>query len=270
MRPLASPMWEALPEHMAERIQASLRAGLDMWDRSKRCRLFFRADDIAVPGNQLTRLMALFVEYQAPLCLAVVPAWLTRQRWRCLEALARGNASLFCWHQHGWRHANHEKTGKKQEFGPGRSKARIRADLCQGRDRLKSLMGASFVPVFTPPWNRCSPETLAQLKPSGFLGVSRRTGASPPAPPDLPDLSVNVDLHTRKEPDPASAWQALFKEIAEGIGSGTCGIMIHHRRMNPAGFLFLESLLKVLSLEKGIRLCRFQDMMHGRIVDPVK
>jgi len=255
------PMWQSPPQDAAAGIDRRIAAALDARDPKSPCTVFFRADDIAVPGKQLAGLMALFTKHRCPLCLAVVPAWLTRPRWRGLKLLGKKEPSLWCWHQHGWRHANHEREGKKQEFGPGRTTAQIRLDLGKGRDRLQSIMGASFAPVFTPPWNRCSMDTLGQLEPNGFQAVSRGLGASSNTLPGLPDLFVNVDLHTRKALDPASAWASLFSDIKQAVSKNYCGFMIHHRQMNDAAFSFLDALLAALKAKREIRICGFADLL---------
>jgi len=263
MTPSASAMWRHLPGHMGKEIEERVAKALGKRDGNTPCTVFFRADDVAVPGKQLARLMALFIKFGAPLCLAVVPAWLTRQRWRSLSGLGQRSPSLWCWHQHGWRHANHEKEGRKQEFGPSRSTAQIAADLRHGQERLQSIMGEAFVPIFTPPWNRCSNEALGQLRSNGFQAVSRSRGQKPAALPGLPDLFVNVDLHTRKEPDPRSAWASLFRDMEAALSQNYCGIMIHHRLMNDAAYQFLESLLGILKARREIHLCRFEDVLDG-------
>jgi len=226
-------------------------------------RIFFRADDIAVPGPRFTRLMDVFSRYQVPLCLAVVPAWLTPPRWQALQAAGKNAASLWCWHQHGWRHVNHERQGKKQEFGPGRSLDRIAGDIQHGRQRLQDLMGTRFYPVFTPPWNRCDARTLEVLKKMDFAAVSRSQGSAAPVSPGLPDYYINVDLHTRREKDPAAGWQNLFAELRQAIASNHCGIMIHHRMMNEAAFDFMEMLLKILAESHRLQPVHFRDLARA-------
>ena len=206
--------------------------------------VFFRADDVAVPGKQFQELVHVFDRYQVPLSMSVVPAWLTEARWKGIERLCRKNSTLWCFYQHGWRHMNHEPTGKNYEFGPARSLAAIEQDLRRGRERLTGLMKNAFYPAFTPPWNRCSKETLVVLKTAGYRALSRSEGAFPPAPVGMPDFQINVDLHTRKERTAALGWKNLYQEIAEAITDGFCGIMIHHQRMNEHALAFLDGLLK--------------------------
>jgi peptidoglycan/xylan/chitin deacetylase (PgdA/CDA1 family) len=160
MQDNVSKLWQRLPSDIVSKIERCLAADCEQRSQRGDAYIFFRADDIAVPGKQFAHLLEVFSQNRVPLCLAVVPAWLTRQRWRVLKNIAQNTASRWCWHQHGWRHVNHEIDGKKQEFGPVRSRADLEHDIRRGRQRLESLLGQSFYPVFTPPWNRCDQKTL--------------------------------------------------------------------------------------------------------------
>ena len=241
-----------IPDHLDQTLQEILdRAGLS--------RVFFRADDIGVLSKNFIRMMDLFIKYRMPLCLAVVPAWLTRQRWDALAPYVK-QGDLFCWHMHGYAHKNHETQGKKQEFGPARPSEALFRDLSRGRTRLASIMGNVFTPVFTPPWNRCCLEAMEHLKALKFKAVSRSMGNLPVAPEGLKEISVHADLHTRKDKDASSGWTALFKELETGFTTGCCGIMLHHMRMNDSAFLFLEHLLYRLSSRKNIQRVQYQDL----------
>jgi len=211
-------------------------------------------------------MMDLFSTYGLPLSLAVVPAFLTRERWRYLNGFEKKNPSRWCWHQHGWRHVNHETEGKKQEFGGGRPISKIENDLIRGKERLEMLMGDRFYPIFTPPWNRCSSGTLKLLKALNFAAVSRSRGSRPPPCRGLPDYYVNVDLHTRREAKPAAAWENLFAELKEAVASNYCGIMIHHRMMNDAAFDFIELLIKTLIGNRSLQPVHFKDLAENRVL----
>ncbi len=77
--------------------------------------------------------------------------------------------------------------------------AALHRDLDRGRQRLESLMGDRFFPVFTPPWNRCTVAVLRHLRQRGYAAVSRSRGSRPASPRGLADLAVDIDLHTRKD-----------------------------------------------------------------------
>ena len=256
-----SALWQMLPTDLSARMDLCVSAALEKLDPKDPGHVFFRADDVAAPGPNLVRLMDLFTRHRTPLCLAVVPTWLTRTRWQHLKRLGKKSPSLWCWHQHGWRHVNHEPEGKKQEFGPSRSSLQIRDDLLRGRYRLQTLMGESFSPVFTPPWNRCDQDTLDLLKELNYQAVSRSQRQGPPSPVGLPDFAVGVDLHTRKEDDPLLGWEGLFSELGSRLSQSPCGIMIHHQRMNEAAFVFLDRLIQALIKPRRLHLVHFADLL---------
>jgi hypothetical protein len=222
---------------------------------------FFRADDVGVPSQNFFALIETFARRRMVLCLAVVPAWLTRSRWEAVRRCTDPHSHLWCWHQHGWNHANHERTGKKCEFGPSRSAGDLRSDLRRGRQRLETIMGAEFSPFFTPPWNRCSSAVLDLLLQLGFHGVSR-SGGEQKTPAPLPDCFINVDLHTRKEPDPASSLDNLCSEFERAIRCGHLGIMLHHQRMNDGAFAVLDGLLAVIAAEPRLQPVDFNHFIE--------
>ena len=261
MKPFLSVIWRRLPSDIATRIETCIKEACTHLTDAAPGAVYFRADDVAVPGRQYYRMMELFAKYRAPLSIAVVPAWLTPHRWDALQKTDLPFSSIWCWHQHGWRHLNHVKEGRNQEFGPGRLLSDIKHDLLKGRQRLQNILGHHFYPVFTPPWNRCSLETLLSLKEFGYHAVSRNFGALPPPPENLPDLCVDVDLHTRKDKDPPSGWGRLFKSLKKDISSGRCGIVLHHQKMNAAAFDFLDMLLNTLNQSKMIELVNFKDLL---------
>ena len=234
---------------------------------NRQCDLFFRADDIGVPSENIRQLLALFARYQTPLALAVVPAWLTAPQWRELHRFGGNNDRLWCWHQHGWQHKNHTGQGKKAEFGDNRTSKALRRDIQAGRQRLEALLSDELQPLFTPPWNRCGTKTLELLPRLGFKALSRDTGSRPEAPPGLTEWPVNVDLHTRKEPDPQTGYDRLMADVEAGVASGVCGIMIHHDLMNSAAFYFLKQLLEVVTTHAGIRLVSLSRCLKGQMQD---
>jgi peptidoglycan/xylan/chitin deacetylase (PgdA/CDA1 family) len=242
----SSSLYRRVPldiEHLLHRCLEEAAAKLQ---EDARVIVFFRADDIGVPGERFTKLVDLFRRKRFPLTLSVVPAWLTRPRWQQLQDLCGKDQRLWCWTQHGWRHVNHEPRGKKLEFGPSRTASRKREDLWLGFHRLREIMGEVFVPAFTPPWNRCDQQTLNALQGLGFQALSRNSGAQPPAPAKISEYSVSVDLHTRKELDDSHGWRNLCEELRDNLANGFCGIMLHHQRMNHGAFVFLELLLDKL------------------------
>jgi peptidoglycan/xylan/chitin deacetylase (PgdA/CDA1 family) len=260
-----SSIWKSLPKDIFSRLEDCINILPKSVSQSGDIFLFFRADDVAVPSENFSRLLSLFYQYQIPLSLAVVPAWLTPQRWGQLKTLTGDISSLWCWHQHGWRHVNHSEKGKKHEFGRSRSSSQIKIDLKNGMDRLKNIMGENFYPIFTPPWNRCDNNTLKQLKSLKFKAISRSSGNNPKKPLEIAEYNVNVDLHTRKEKDPEKGWDNLFEELRQAISHGMCGVMIHHQLMNDHAFVFIESLFKVLLNNSETKTVHLKDLAENNI-----
>lgn len=209
---------------------------------------FFRADDVAVPGEKCAGMLGLFLRHNVPLWPALVPAWLHEEHWRVLRAQSR-DSGLFVWHQHGWLHRNHQVWGKKSEFGSDRALAHKRSDLLKGRERLDTLLRNRFTPIFTPPWNRMDAGTMRIISDLGYGALSgdhklaRLAATLPPNHGALPVHSIQVDLHTRRETDDQTALDGLLREFAAGVAAGCVGVMLHHQRMNGQSFAFLDRLL---------------------------
>ena len=251
-------LYRNFPGDGLQRIKDTLSAALDRSTFPLSLPVLFRADDIAVLSPNFLRMLYLFQTYQLPLCLAVVPTWLTQTRWKAIKSHIDTESSLWCWHQHGWNHTNHQSTGKKCEFGTARSRSAITDDLSRGKDRLRTIVGSDFSPFFTPPWNRCSDETLLILAEQGFSGVSRSRGEQGKKAP-LEDFFVNVDLHTRKEPDCDSALEALCDDLRLAVEQHYVSIMIHHQLMNDSAFELLELLLALMAENSNFRVCTFNE-----------
>lgn len=243
------------------RISKAIERGCAQIENSQPVNVFFRADDVGVPSRLFHELITLFSKHKLPLCLAVVPSWISVQRYSGLREITGNDDTLWCWHQHGRLHKNFEIEGKKQEFGPGRDYETILYHLQQGKERLISILRNSFDPFFTPPWNRCSIDTAKALLAEGFQAVSRSQGAQPDVTAFLPDIQVNVDLHTRKETDPETSMKNLLNEIETALSSGQCGIMIHHQRMNRRAFLLLDRILHHLARRRDINPVLFRDLV---------
>jgi predicted glycosyltransferase len=206
---------------------------------------FFRDDDAGPMDDALLRLVDLFQLYRLPLDLAVVPAALDPDLALLLRDLARVEPGLLGLHQHGFDHANHEATGRKCEFGPSRGAAVQQRDLAAGRARLATLLGVRVDPFFTPPWNRCTQDTVDALVTLGFTMLSRDRGATPFATAGLHELPVDVDwVKLARGAEPVEAAERIAAAITE---HGSAGIMLHHAAMTEEQFVSLERLLACFS-----------------------
>ncbi len=202
---------------------APLRAALG--ERRAPVDVFVRDDDAGRADVQLFRLLDVFESHAAPLDLAVIPAALQPQTADDLRRRRARWAGL-SFHQHGYAHVNHEHEGRKCEFGPARGLARQQADIRMGKDRLAALLGA-VDPIFTPPWNRCTQETVSALEREGFRALSREAKAAPLSLHTLYHLPVSIDWR-RWRGDLRETSRDAAAAMAEQIASGArkVGLML--------------------------------------------
>jgi hypothetical protein len=227
--------------------------------------IFFRADDIGAGGRAFEALCHLFRHHSVPLAMAVVPAWLSATRSEQLFRYAPLDEAIWGWHQHGWRHFNWQRTGKKSEFGEQRPLEKQWRDLWQGQQKMQEIFGEHLVPVFTPPWNRLSASTIKILHQLGFKAVSITgplpRGVKPPGA--IKNLRIMLDLHTRKETDGQADFSHLLSELSQILSKREpVGIMVHHQRMTHFAFQFLDELLHLLKNSLGARFMSFNELVQ--------
>ena len=250
-----APLWHAPAPGWREALREAVETGCN----GHHCSAFFRADDIGAGGRSFEALCDLFRRHRAPVGMAVVPAWLSGTRIEQLFRTAPADEPLWGWHQHGWRHINWQRTGKKAEFGEQRPLEKQWNDIESGRKKMEEIFGERASPVFTPPWNRLSAATVKILLQMNFRGVSL-LGPMPRgvrSPAAFRNLRIQVDLHTRRSRDPETDYPALLAELTAGLRRReTLGIMIHHQRMTLFSFEFLDELVRLLAERHAIRSLR--------------
>ncbi len=202
--------------------------------------VFFRDDDAGWDDARLLALCDAFAAHGLPLDLAVIPAELHPD---LAAGLRRRPVGL---HQHGYAHANHQRAGRKCEFGSDRPAAAQRADIAAGRERLQALLGDRLDPFFTPPWNRCTRDTAQALADLGFTLLSREHRAEPFGL--LPELPVHLDVARLGAAE-------LDERFAALLGDGAVGLMFHHAAM--------EIPHELLALLASHPMVRPRSMLHA-------
>jgi len=218
--------------------------------------LFFRDDDAGWRDDRLHVLLDLFAERALPLDVAVIPRELGAGLAR--ELRRRAASDSLGLHQHGFAHVNHEREGRRFEFGPSRSRAAQRRDIEAGRRLLEGHLGEFVQPIFTPPWNRCTADTGACLAELGFAVLSREARAEPLAVPGLRELPVRVDWFAHRHGarlTPAELAERLAGEIRAG---GPLGVMFHHALMDAGE---MERAAELLTLLAGHERVTVRPMM---------
>ncbi|MEJ5299868.1 MAG: hypothetical protein WHS38_02645 [Thermodesulforhabdaceae bacterium] len=252
-----SSVWQNFPEGWLDRLEEIMLS-----KQSKTVNIFFRADDIGIPGVAFNALCKIFRYFEVPLALAVVPAWINKKRIDQLFQMASPSETLWSWHQHGWRHTNWEKDGKKAEFGPSRTENQKWQDLWKGLNKMKEIFGNAFVPVFTPPWNRISPEVFTLLYNLGFKAISTDQ-KKVTKQRSLRIFRIYIDLHTRKASQKGSDFDHLIEDCKQLFAtSEPAGIMIHHNRMNLNAFLFIANFIEVARKNTSIKITSFKEMLE--------
>jgi hypothetical protein len=200
--------------------------------------IFFRDDDAGWGDARLLELIERFAAHALPLDLAVIPAELSDG---LAAKLLERHVGL---HQHGYAHTNHEREGRKCEFGMSRSRDEQRADIAAGQERLRERFGDRLDPFFTPPWNRCTRATGECLVELGFTLLSREHRAEPLGL--LPELSVHLDV-ARLTPEELD--ERFASHVAEG---GPVGVMFHHAVMEPEAMARADELLALLARHENV------------------
>ena len=258
-----SAVWQAPLNDWRNRLHEAA----ERWTGNHAPAVFFRADDIGAGGRAFEALCRLFRHHETPLAMAVVPAWISQVRREQLFHSAPLEEPLWGWHQHGWRHVNWQRTGKKSEFGEQRPFEKQWRDIWQGRQKMEEIFLDRFIPVFTPPWNRLSPLTVKIVQQLNFRGISLAgplpRGARQPS--GLANLRVQIDLHTRKAREPEKDYLDLLDELTALMGKKEpIGIMVHHHRMSLFAFDFLHELLTVLNHHSQVDLQGFRNFLEKK------
>ncbi len=257
-----SKIWLSPPaKNWRQELADALHQGIE----SHIPRFYFRADAVGAGGRPFETLCGLFRKHEVPLAMAVVPAWLSASRCDNLFEVAPLDEPLWNWHQHGWRHVDWQKTGKKSEFGAERPYEKQYRDISLGREKMVSIFGRHLLQIFSPPWNHLSSTTIEVIRDLNFKGVSMLgpfpRGIKPGN--ELKNLRVQIILHARKKKQGLDDFRFLCEELTAWIGRREpVGIVIHHQHMNGFAFEFLDEFLHLLRHQVGARLLSFRDILE--------
>ncbi len=237
--------------------EACLRAALDRLQRDGReINIFVRDDDIDDDEETLRQLLDVTFARGVPVNLEVIPATLTEDGVRLLRDYKGFDGNLVELHQHGWRHVNHETVGKKCEFGAARGFDDQLQDIARGKARLEELLEERFFPAFTPPWNRCTDDTLRALDRLGFQVFSADQSGRQRHGQSFREISISLDLYRWKGGAALKAPGEINERLIDQMSRGdTVGLLLHHKVMDGAAFSFLDFLLAQLRHYPNVK-CR--------------
>jgi hypothetical protein len=209
---------------------------------------FLRDDDAGWDDDRLLEMLEVVGGHRLPIDLAVIPRAVGTDlapQLAILHAQWDGRLGL---HQHGFAHHDHERNGRKCEFGPSRGRDAQRRDLKEGRDLLESLLPGITQPVFTPPWNRCQPVTAELLAGLGFQVLSRHVGDDLASVPGLIEVPVSVDWsYARRDGRRLSFTELGVLAAQRAALAEPVGINLHHAVMDRGELELLDDLCSVLA-----------------------
>jgi predicted deacetylase len=212
---------------------------------------FFRDDDAGWASGRLLSLLDVFAHYAVPLDLAVIPAALHPSLAARLRRRRERGGGLLAFHQHGFAHTNHERSGRPCEFGPGRAAGAQRKDIAAGARRLRALLGGT-APIFTPPWNRCTRTTGHCLLELGFRVLVRDSSAGRLELEGLRELEVHVDWSARRNGRRIGRAE-VGERLASACRRGATGVMLHHALLGPEERADVAQLLALLTAHENAR-----------------
>ena len=225
--------------------------------------VFFRDDDAGWGDARLFDLLDCFEEYGLPIDFAVIPEAIRGRAEPLYDRVAAGEG-LIGIHQHGLSHTNHQPEGRKCEFGDARSPNRQMEDIGKGRALLEAYFGEQVDSIFTPPWNRCTQDTVGVLTDLGFAALSRDNTAAPLETGPLREIPVNVDWFKKRRGQRLGR-DAMGRLLARAAASGDpVGVMLHHEPMDSTERDALCALLALLAAHPAAECVRMKDRLAAK------
>ncbi|MEM6616303.1 MAG: polysaccharide deacetylase family protein [Pseudomonadota bacterium] len=212
---------------------------------------WWRDDDATTVTPALDVLLQIRARHDVPLALAVIPKHADEKLATCLSA-----ASLVSVFQHGWQHKNHanKDAGERaSEFGEGRPVGDSLSDLTSGFETLSRAFPGSFLPIFTPPWNRIGTAAEKRRREAGLVGLSA-FGASKP---DAHRVDAHVDVIDWKRGKVFVGRRRGFQKVIDAIDTlepgDAIGLLTHHLDHDAATNAFMDELLTLLKSSKTVK-----------------
>lgn len=215
--------------------------------------IFFRDDDAGWTNDKLYLLLDEFAQFGMAIDVAIIPQGLGHGLADKLLSRWQQDKAIIGLHQHGYNHTNHELAGRKCEFGSSRSKDQQKVDIARGQEHLLAMLGNAVDPIFTPPWNRCTQDTVACLEELGFRLLSRDVTAASLHSSVLQQIPVHIDwsqmMRISSNPLPA-----LGQAIADALEkNAVTGIMLHHAELDGGHLKTLAELLAVFEDHENVQ-----------------
>ena len=221
---------------------------------------FFRDDDGGWANDRLVCLGELFERRGVPLDIAAIPTALDDECIDTIADLLHAAPQLFHIHQHDYSHTNHEISGRKSEFGKCREAQNQFVDIEKGSARLREVFGDRVEPIFTPPWNRCTQDTVDALNEADFSILSRDVGAESTALMDLVEIPVAVDWVKLRNADKSGDNVSISRLSKHLARADVVGIMLHHEHMGGVELDYLNNVLDALQASGHVSFASIMEL----------
>jgi peptidoglycan/xylan/chitin deacetylase (PgdA/CDA1 family) len=223
---------------------------------------WWRDDDLISNSIQFESICQISNQLSIPLLCSIIPKLVSKDL-----ILDGANTELVSYCQHGWAHINHELEGQnKNEFGENRSSFEVRADIKQGSDALKKLLGEKLCAIFVPPWNQFDTSHLKVLEELEFQYLSSY-GLQEEIQTqfNLTTINTHIDIiywgkngaHMRNIDEIFSTLTELLKQYQYNYKKyerpEVIGILSHHRVMKNGDFQSLIQLFNAIKSAVNIR-----------------
>jgi len=221
---------------------------------------FFRDDDAGWSDDRLFRLIDCFSMQAVPLDLAAIPQAFDSKRASLLSRGMEASDNLVGIHQHGFCHMNYQVEGRKCEFGSARSLEQQKTDIRNGSTLLHGYFGDRLDSIFTPPWNRCTQNTVDVLNDLTFSAISRDETAASLDSGSLAELPVGIDWFKKKRGvriQPIEIGAAIAAAVED---KDIVGIMLHHEHMDRHERSMLDALLALLVSSSHVKCLPMRDL----------
>lgn len=214
-------------------------------------RLWWRDDDACTVTAPLVRLLEMRSLLHVPLSLAVVPRDAQPDLAQAVMSAAETRVL-----QHGWAHAEQQRTGeRKSEFGDHRPVAQMLHELDEGRSTMEAMFGPNFVPVLVPPWNRIGTKITTRRSAVGLPWMS---AFGPRNADDAYVVNTHIDIidwTSRTGLQPQAVLGLLCDEVSRLIEHNSTepiGLLTHHLQHDEMAWACIEAIMTVLTNNSDI------------------
>jgi MoaA/NifB/PqqE/SkfB family radical SAM enzyme len=222
---------------------------------------FFRDDDVDELTPNLEKLINLFVKYNVPISLQLIPTKLTKQCIDFLKNIKKNNTDIIELCQHGYSHDDYsyQNTSIKNfdhsyEFGDNILQKDQYKLIKKGRSILNSYFGELISDVFTPPFHGYNKETLNALKDNSIKIISSFSNGDNKEidnkeidNKEITFIDCNIDPVNDYNHNLFLNPKIIIDQMIEKTSEDKfVGFLLHHKLLNSSQFLFIESLLKLI------------------------